>query len=74
MQTIPTQCPKCAGEMAQGFIADKSGGFSREVSEWVEGVPEKGFLGESAPAERRIPISTFRCSACGFLELYARHP
>jgi len=60
--------------MTQGFIVDKSGGFTREASEWVEGAPEKSFFGVSAPAARRIPVSTHRCSECGFLESYAQHP
>jgi hypothetical protein len=59
------------GEMKQGFLVDKRGGFSREVSEWAEGAPEQSFFGASAPSEKRIPVGTFRCAKCGFLESYA---
>jgi hypothetical protein len=43
------------------------------VSTWVEGAPEKSFWhGANVPADKRVPVGTFRCSACGFLESYAR--
>jgi hypothetical protein len=74
MSTEKTHCPKCSGEMVQGFIVDRSGGgkFIR-VSSWVEGTPEKSFWwGTIAPDERHVPVGTFRCSAGGFLESYAR--
>ena len=73
MSTEKTHCPKCSGEMVQGFIVDRSGGRGFiSVSSWVEGTPEKSFWwGTIAPDERHVPVGTFRCSACGFLESYA---
>jgi hypothetical protein len=70
------RCPKCNGVMVQGFIKDLKGEGSCRVSTWVEGAPGKPSLfGSSvpAPAEKCIPVGTFRCSVCGFLESYA-HP
>jgi hypothetical protein len=72
MSTEPTRCLKCNGDMVQGFMVDWSQGGSRRVSNWVEGAPEKSFWhGTSAPDEKSMPVGTFRCTACGFLESYA---
>ena len=70
-------CPKCnGGVMVQGFIIDWQGSKFSRVSNWVEGVPGKpSWFGTTipVPAEKCIPVGTFRCSVCGFLESYA-HP
>ena len=72
MSSEPSRCPKCDGEMVQGFTFE-SEGPRRMVSTWIEGAPEKSFW-QSAKvrAEMCVPVGTFRCSACGFLESYAR--
>ncbi len=70
------RCPKCNGVMVQGWISDMKGSEFNCVSKWVEGVPGKPTWFGSiipAPAEKCIPVGTFRCSGCGFLESYA-HP
>lgn len=74
MITERTHCPKCSGEMVLGFIVDRDHGGSRRVSSWVEGAPEKSFWWgtKNSPEEKQVPVGTFRCSACGFLESYAR--
>jgi hypothetical protein len=72
MSAEPIRCPKCNGEMVQGFILEYKGP-NRLVSTWIEGAPEKSFWqGTKVPAEKCVPVGTFRCSACGFLESYAR--
>jgi Domain of unknown function (DUF6487) len=71
MSTEKTHCPKCSGEMVQGFIVDRSGSKFIRVSSWVEGTPEKSFWSGTI-AQGHVPVGTFRCSACGFLESYAR--
>ena len=74
MNTEAIRCPKCNGEMLQGFIADWYGGSTRRVSNWVEGAPEKSdfWTVTRVPEEKCVPVGTFRCSVCGFLESYAR--
>jgi hypothetical protein len=73
MTTDKTSCPKCSGGMVQGFLVDWSQGGGRRVSSWVEGAPAKSFWhGTSAPEEKAVPVGTYRCSACGFLESFAR--
>jgi hypothetical protein len=58
--------------MEQGFVLDLTYG-SQRVSQWVEGPPQKSFWTTTrAPAEKQVPIGTFRCEQCGFLESYAR--
>ncbi len=75
MSTKAIQCPKCNGEMVQGFIFDRADGGNRRVINWVEGAPEKSdfWTVTRVPEEKCIPVGTFRCSVCGFLESYA-HP
>lgn len=71
MNPATSRCPKCNGEMVQGFVIDFAHG-ARLVSQWAEGLPQKSFwTGTKLPEEALIPVGTFRCNACGFLESYA---
>jgi predicted RNA-binding Zn-ribbon protein involved in translation (DUF1610 family) len=72
-------CPKCDAQMVSGYLIDRSHGATY-VSQWAEGTPRSSWLvrmltcGIALPKSgERIPISTFRCQSCGFLESYARH-
>ena len=71
--TQDLKCPKCQGEMVQGFIPDYAYGESQQlVSSWIEGHPKKSwFTGTKVSWEGRIPIGAFRCKGCGYLEFYA---
>jgi hypothetical protein len=74
MSAEANRCLKCNGEMVQGFIFE-SQGPGRMVSTWVEGAPKKKKIFWKifwVPADKCVPVGTFRCSACGFLESYAR--
>jgi hypothetical protein len=65
------QCPKCKGEMAQGFVPDYSHGAVL-VGGWHPGQPQKSFWTRTkAPLDDCLPIGAFRCQKCGFLEFYA---
>jgi hypothetical protein len=59
--------------MEQGFVVDNAHG-ARVVSEWVPGAPLKSFwTGTKLPTgDLSLPIGTYRCSSCGYLESYAR--
>ena len=71
--THEPQCPKCDGQMAQGFIPDHIPG-GRFVGAWHEGQPEKSFwVHTKASDSGGLPIGAFRCKACGYLELYAHN-
>ena len=73
MNQSPSRCPKCEGEMELGFILDSNQG-GQVVSRWAAGVPQKSFwtVQKTVPEASVIPIGTFRCASCGFLESYAR--
>jgi hypothetical protein len=73
MTTPSERCPKCDGEMVQGFLIDLGHANSARVSRWAEGAPQKSFwTGTRTPADAVLPVGTFRCSTCGFLESYAK--
>ncbi|MES2097487.1 MAG: PF20097 family protein [Pseudomonadota bacterium] len=68
-----SECPKCQGSMAEGFVLDVGQHGSRTVSTWVEGAAEKSFwTGLKIGKKASFPIQTWRCGRCGFLESYAR--
>jgi uncharacterized cupin superfamily protein len=68
---VPQPCPKCGGEMKQGFIVDNSH-QGRFVSTWVPGKPQVSFWMRTKLPDGSLPIGTFHCTACGYLESYAR--
>jgi hypothetical protein len=53
VMNIPTKCPKCEGEMQEGFILDLTEG-PRMVASWVGGKPEKSrWTGTKVHSARR---------------------
>ena len=64
-------CPKCDGHMARGFIPDAGHG-QVFIAGWHEGVPRKALVRKTKVDLRQgIPIAAFKCSECGYLEMYA---
>lgn len=64
------KCPKCGGSMSSGQVVECTEGQSRPIhpgviNTWME-TPAA-----HAPSNLVIPVMTYRCSACGFLESYA---
>jgi hypothetical protein len=65
-------CPKCQGQMEVGFVGDYDSGAVMQTS-WIEGAPKRNFLGMmSLRDKRQIAITIQRCTACGFLESFAK--
>ncbi len=65
-------CPKCGGEMVQGWVVDTTYG-GRVATQWAPGSPKESFWrGTKEPEGPLRTIGAFRCSKCGFLEFYAR--
>jgi hypothetical protein len=65
------RCPKCDGQMEEGFMLDRTYG-AQLPSQWVEGEPEKSFWFGTRTAGREIlRVTTYRCRKCGYLESYA---
>lgn len=66
-------CPKCRNPMDLGLIMDKGHHNSLNTEEWLEGEAEKSFWsGLKTKGKERMPVRTYRCSKCGYLESYAR--
>lgn len=59
------ECAKCGESMHEGFTFDTAG----YPTGWMEGVPRKGFKLSKGP--KPLPVTTFRCPTCGYLESYA---
>ncbi|WP_448659288.1 hypothetical protein ACPVPU_02190 [Sphingomonas sp. CJ99] len=64
-------CPKCQSAMAEGFVAHKPDGMAA-VLNWYRGTPVKSWWGSVKLPKPSIPIATWRCQRCGFLEQFAR--
>ena len=69
METTNSQCPKCNGAMLQGYMLDISHGAF--VAHWAAGSPRNSFWGGLKKPEMTLPVGAYRCSDCGYLELYA---
>jgi hypothetical protein len=66
------ECLRCGGPMEQGFVADKAHYSVPETQNWVEGVPERTFWsGIKLKGKEVLPVMSFRCEQCGYLESYA---
>jgi hypothetical protein len=68
------ECPKCEATMERGFVLDLAHGAFVQSS-WIEGEPERSrWTGLKLKGHNRIPVTTFRCPRCGYLESYATSP
>jgi hypothetical protein len=56
--------------MEQGFIPDATDNTTK-VTNWVEGQPQKRWYGLKTRGLRKVPIESWRCGRCGYLENYA---
>lgn len=66
-----TQCPKCKNQMILGFVPDSTYG-TYLVGSWHKGQPKKSYwTGTKMSKSVGIPIGAYRCSNCGYIELYA---
>ena len=66
------ECPKCRGKMEPGFVLDRNR-FEDRQGTWVEGTLELNMWTGSAKTGKKeqIPVTTYRCDGCGYLESYA---
>lgn len=66
------ECPRCRGAMEPGYVMDRGGHNAGLVPQWVEGAPEKSFWTGLKTKDRDVlPVTTYRCERCGYLESYA---
>ena len=69
------ECPRCRGNMFEGFIIDRGDHNSKNLQKWVEGEPIKSFWRGLETKDRdKYEVSTYRCDKCGYLESYAQTP
>lgn len=65
-------CPHCEQSMEVGLLLDKGDHNSLTNAEWLEGAPDKSFwTGLKTKDRKRLPVRTYRCPRCGYLESYA---
>ena len=66
--------PKCGKTMEEGFIVDCIYGGAVQ-SRWMKGKPQKSFWTKiKIRKSELVPIATYRCIACGYLESYVSSP
>lgn len=57
--------------MVRGYQVDQGYG-SMSVPKWVEGEPERSYwVGLKLKGRTQLPVTTYRCGRCGYLESYA---
>lgn len=64
-------CPKCEGRMEQGFVADSAHGATA-IAQWHRGAPQQKWWGLKVDKKEMLPIESWRCNRCGYLEHYAK--
>jgi hypothetical protein len=70
--TVP-MCPTCRVAMDDGFIVDHGHLNSPTQAEWTGGPPTRSWYGGLKLKNRiHLPVTTYRCPACGLLQSYAR--
>ena len=57
--------------MEAGYLPD-AGYSAQEIGRWASGSPKKNLWSKTKIAKETVPICAFRCTGCGFVELYAR--
>ena len=70
MQDSSPSCPKCNGKMEAGFMM-----MPTSVSlplKWFAGTWVRGWFKNYGSGEEQHDVQVFRCSACGFIECYAK--
>ena len=68
----PKECLRCRGPMEPGFLLDRHHHSQAGTQQWIEGEPERSFwTGIKTRGKEKVPVRTFRCERCGYLEAYA---
>jgi predicted RNA-binding Zn-ribbon protein involved in translation (DUF1610 family) len=64
------KCPKCGGEMEEGFLTEQMHTYA--IREWVKGKVEYDWGLVKVPPSK-LKVYTYRCIQCGFLgDSYAK--
>ena len=66
----PVECIRCHAKMGPGWVVDNT--HARYQENWSPGAPQRSFwTGLKLEKDKIIPVTTFRCPSCGYLESYA---
>ena len=59
--------------MEPGFMIERGGGPRDQQVKWVEGEPMSRFWfgGVKVQDQTPMPVTTYRCQGCGYLESFA---
>ena len=58
--------------MEVGVLLGDPRSDNREQEHWLEGVPDRSFWsGIKVEGRRLLPVTAYRCPACGWLDSYA---
>ena len=74
-QAMQLKCARCRSDMEEGFFLDVQGSASnaKAASVWVQGPPQETFwTGIKLSGRDQKQVVAYRCTSCGYLELYAR--
>jgi hypothetical protein len=64
-------CPTCSKRLEGGFMLDHSQ-HGVDVTQWVEGAPEKSiWTGIKLKGRRQLPMYAWRCPSCCEVRLFA---
>jgi len=65
------ECIRCHAQMEPGFLPDGThSGFTQQ--KWAPGTPQPSFwMGLKLNDAEVVPVVTYRCPSCGYLESYA---
>ena len=68
----PVECIRCHANMELGYVPDGTHNGYRQQN-WFPGDPKPSFwMGLKLDQNQTLPVTTFRCPKCGYLESYAR--
>ena len=66
------ECPKCQSlQIEEGYVPDNGYGAIHAPA-FHPGKPDKRWWGVKMDKKALIPISTYRCARCGYLESFAK--
>ena len=67
------ECLRCRAKMEPGYLLDIAYGGKTAQEKWTAGAPEPSvWTGLKLRGKQQLPVTTYRCPKCGYLESYAR--
>ncbi len=69
---LDKECPKCEAEMERGYLLDEGNSGRHRPARWEAGLPTTRMNWFGGLNKAGKTITAYRCTKCGYLELYAR--